>query len=571
MKNLSEINDNKDIVTKEYVEDKFEEATIGDLVVNGNSSFVQGIKYNQLVPLQSKTYTGVIGSAASWVGASWAYGRVKPDNFYVPWRVVVRVSVEAAGSNYAHASSIWTLDGIQDTYMSYASQNAIQNTSYRPAYYHMYYRFNEAAINNNGTHAIGISFLYSWNYTTAANARTIKVELLENYNCTVNLLDSLETHSAVTGQSNYYTYSNFDFASNGLSETGDANSGDYYQRTYYSSRTTVAASGRYILFLSKSDGRLVPVHSLDNNISLTKTFTSEPFDPFGQIFYWGAATNYAAGASVGNGYLYIQYLCDFRYAFNIGGNDTTSTLTAKNPLYLVAAPQSNGLAILHSNPLSESLPSTDDGLIYIYLGRVYEDTNPYRCVLAPIHPVYWYKNGAIRQYGGDAATINGHTVPTSAGSAITGITVADHSSTTIYGVQSSTTSVTGVQSSTTTASKVTLGTAISVPNVTAAGSGSFTQGSFSGGSLTMSIDSTDTKKLNITFTAATHGADSHTHTPPTLGTAKSIPNITGVSDVTVPIKNTSATTVPIKNSSTTTVITSKTHTVTDNGHTHSLS
>jgi len=157
-----------------------------------------------------------------------------------------------------------------------------------------------------------------------------------------------------------------------------------------------------------------------------------------------------------------------------------------------------------------------------------------------------------------------------ASSATTGITIADHSSTTIYGVSSSTTSVTGVQSSTTTASKVTLGTAISVPNVTAAGSGSFTQGSFSGGSLTMSIDSTDTKKLNITFTAATHGADSHTHTPPTLGTAKSIPNVTGVSDVTVPIKNTSATTVPIKNSSTTTVITSKTHSVTDNGHTHSL-
>ena len=258
-------------------------------------------------------------------------------------------------------------------------------------------------------------------------------------------------------------------------------------------------------------------------------------------------------------------------------------------------------------------------------------------------------------YSNGTFTVSGTmpTVPTSAGSATTGVTVADHSSTTIYGVQSSTTSVTGVQSSTTTASKVTLGTAISVPNVTAAGSGSFTQGSFSGGSftqgtdsftpnsptvinasafgggsftrgslsggsgsftqgsfsggsLTMSMDSTDTKKLNITFTAATHGADSftpaslgesfyqegtsasftqgedsftpathgadsHTHTPPTLGTAKSIPNVTGVSDVTVPIKNTSATTVPIKNSSTTTVVTSKTHTITDNGHTHSLS
>lgn len=141
--------------------------------------------------------------------------------------------------------------------------------------------------------------------------------------------------------------------------------------------------------------------------------------------------------------------------------------------------------------------------------------------------------------------------PSSATSSTTGISISNHS----------TGSVTGVQSSTTTASKVTLGTAISVPNVTAVGSGSFTQGSFNGGSLTFAIDSTDDKQLNITFTAATHGADSHTHTAPTLGTAKSIPNVTGVSDVTVPIKNTSATTV----------VTSATHTVTDNGHTHNLS
>lgn len=252
-------------------------------------------------------------------------------------------------------------------------------------------------------------------------------------------------------------------------------------------------------------------------------------------------------------------------------------------------------------------------------------------------------------------------------SATTGISIAAHGTGT----------VTGVQSTTTTASKVTLGTAFSVPNVTsagsastwtfeeksipnvtsagsastwtfeeksipnvtsagsastwtfeektipnvtAAGSGSYTQGSFSGGSLTMTMDATDTKKLNITFTAATHGADSHTHiaptigtaikvqsksggangtaptlgtaikvqsksggangsaptlgtaikvqsksggangSAPTLGTAFSIPNVTGATDVTVPIKNTSASTF----------VTGTTHTITDNGHTHSI-
>lgn len=40
--------------------------------------------------------------------------------------------------------------------------------------------------------------------------------------------------------------------------------------------------------------------------------------------------------------------------------------------------------------------------------------------------------------------------------------------------------------------------------------GSFTRGTFSGGYLSMSIDGTDTKKLNISFSAATHAADSFT-------------------------------------------------------------
>jgi len=67
------------------------------------------------------------------------------------------------------------------------------------------------------------------------------------------------------------------------------------------------------------------------------------------------------------------------------------------------------------------------------------------------------------------ATITGvlGSMPTAA----TGITVSDHSTTTITGVQSSTTSVTGVQATTTTASKITT-TTVTIPNVTSTGSAS---------------------------------------------------------------------------------------------------
>ena len=165
---------------------------------------------------------------------------------------------------------------------------------------------------------------------------------------------------------------------------------------------------------------------------------------------------------------------------------------------------------------------------------------------------FYVRNSNKTSAWGDWRKLYDSANPPTASSSTTGITVSDHT----------TGSVTGVQSSTTTASKVTLGTAFTVPNVTAAGSGSFTSGAFSGGSGSFSATVTNgVLSFSHTHTAATHGADSHTHTAPTLGTAFTIPNVTAATDVTVPIKNTSATTV----------VTSKTHTVNDSGHTHTLS
>lgn len=139
----------------------------------------------------------------------------------------------------------------------------------------------------------------------------------------------------------------------------------------------------------------------------------------------------------------------------------------------------------------------------------------------------------------------------------------------------------------TTATKTTLGTAFTIPNITSvgsasswvfedvacdditawsAGSGSFTSGAFSGGSGSFSATvSGHVLSFSHTHTAATHAADTHTHTAPsltysaktgshvksggngsapTLGTAFTVPNVTG---------NTSATV-----------------SITDNGHSHTM-
>ena len=241
-------------------------------------------------------------------------------------------------------------------------------------------------------------------------------------------------------------------------------------------------------------------------------------------------------------------------------------------------------------------------------------------------------------------------VPTVTGNSTTGITIANHNTTTITGVSGST-----------TASKVTLGTAFTVPNITGVGTASTwsftditipiradsdvtvpkaatsattvpiaaanpttvpiknqssttipTVSSNSDATLSFAIDGLDNLQLNISWSAtptrtvfgastsiygvqstttSVTGVDGSTtvvgvsgsttvrgvktgtnsttiaskasganSTVPTLGTAFVIPNVTGNSDVTVPKAATSSTTV----------VTSATHSITDNGHTHTI-
>jgi len=110
--------------------------------------------------------------------------------------------------------------------------------------------------------------------------------------------------------------------------------------------------------------------------------------------------------------------------------------------------------------------------------------------------------------------------------------------------------------------------------------------------LTFAMDTTDTKKLKITF--------SHTHTPPTIGTAIKVQSKSGGSNGTAPTLGTAIkvqskssganstaptigtaikvqskksganSTVPSLTVTSTTVVTGATHTVTDNGHTHAI-
>ena len=361
----------------------------------------------------------------------------------------------------------------------------------------------------------------------------------------------------------------------------------------------------YTLIMMNTSGNYESIVT-SSSTDTSKSRNTVGFVPGTLLTYYASGTTTSGNKVSGSNYgVYEAYTAvDFRYSANI----STSALTVGKPVFLVGT-ITNGLFYLDSTWWTQTLPTSDNGKVYMFIGmtyNIYSASTEYRVNLAPYHPMYWYKNGALRQYGGDASTINGKSATASA---TTGISIAAHNTGT----------VTGVQSTTTTASKVTVGSSStdygvksagsastwtfeekSIPNVTSAGTASswtfeektipnVTAAGSGSASLTFTMDTTDTKKLKIAF--------SHTHTAPTIGTAIKVQSKSGGSNGTAPTLGTaikvqsksgganstaptlgskvptvsaSDVTVPIKNASASTFVTGTTHTVTDNGHTHSI-
>ena len=177
---------------------------------------------------------------------------------------------------------------------------------------------------------------------------------------------------------------------NGWFVDGDYDSTNTQQlRLYYSYFYPYATLYRYMICLWKLDAfKILPVNSVSPTVATTKTLTTEEFDPFGPIYYYSSSTTRTTSDLTTAGTLYQQYaIIDLRYSFNTG-----TTLTANKPVFIVADLKSNGMATLTSSPIAQDLPTTEDGHIYIYLGKAYDT---YRIELNINHEVYEYKYGRL--------------------------------------------------------------------------------------------------------------------------------------------------------------------------------
>ena len=385
----------------------------GNFLKYGGSSGTgawSNILTNDVKPIQTKTYTNVIATANDQNGAGFFYAKVRGTTYDTVWHVKVRVIASVPSNVNFYATSIYDLWGTANTYLSYKCQNAIKNTSYRPLYYNTLFRVNSTGYTNNMGSWIGFSLFYANSPTDTNLKRTVVVDLLEYDNCTVEMQDSLITPTNIPNRttSGYYysantSYDNFDFCNNGLRETGDDNSTSI-SHWYMQYGGDVAANllCRYQFIFENIDHKFVSIYGTDNAYGTTnKTLLTVDFDPNGRIYYHNTSGTTAADANIDPGRLYSSVLADLRYSFNVTSTASSTTFTGVRytSLYLrTRMTASTGMVHVDGNqPLVTTLPTSNDGCYYIYLGQVHDW---YRVMLLSEHPVY-YHNGTeiVRYYG----------------------------------------------------------------------------------------------------------------------------------------------------------------------------
>lgn len=168
-----------------------------------------------------------------------------------------------------------------------------------------------------------------------------------------------------------------------------------YQLRMNSAPLPVSDTARYykIYFTSADGTKWVPASvNSTNNATSARDVNQRPINPFGRIVYTSANTNYTTGTNLAAGSAWDQYTLVLGYSFNRTGS--ALNLTYPKAVYVKCAPQTDGSAIMDATtPIVQDLPSTEDGKIYIFLGIAYDATH---IELYPIHPIYYYKNSAIR-------------------------------------------------------------------------------------------------------------------------------------------------------------------------------
>lgn len=176
----------------------------------------------------------------------------------------------------------------------------------------------------------------------------------------------------------------------------DYDSDDVYTlRNSYQDISGVDPIYSYKIVMQGSDGALYPL-TKETGTGLTKTVSNRNFLIGGKIYGYVTSATIAAN-TLTRYYMAESVSQDGLYTFN-----SSSGFVAGKPIYIVGVVQSDGTFMLNNQGVAggifytQTLPTTDDGKIYIRLGIMHDTTRYIKITVD--HPIYEFKNGKVRQY-----------------------------------------------------------------------------------------------------------------------------------------------------------------------------
>lgn len=255
----------------------------------------------------------------------------------------------------------------------------------------------------------GVAALVTNDATASASGVTLNINGLGDYPI-YNSLDGGRVTTQFAANSSYIFI--FDSALDGgnggwyqyYGYNSNTNTIGYQLRTNSSTRPASDKGYRYRLWFSDMSGtHWVPANlSTSTNATSSRTPNPRPIDPYGAIIYYSTNGTTNANANLAATTQWNQYVLALGYSFNNTG--AALTLTFPAPVYVKCEPQTDGSVIMKD--YTQTLPSTEDGYVYLYLGAAYSATN---IELRPEHPVVWYKDGAIRDWNRGVGTVKSAT------------------------------------------------------------------------------------------------------------------------------------------------------------------
>lgn len=153
-----------------------------------------------------------------------------------------------------------------------------------------------------------------------------------------------------------------------------------------------------LLFQTGDNNKYVPANtstSTAHNTSKTSTMNTREFLLGGDIRYYSGSTAIAVGSVFSATNVMQQYNITLGYSFNNTSSDLT--LTDNAPVYMIVEQSTTNPSMckLKTPFYTQSLPSNEDGLLYVQLGYA---TSATTMELTLDHPIFYYTDGKIELF-----------------------------------------------------------------------------------------------------------------------------------------------------------------------------